>query len=77
MREDTFADVVWQSRWNSNAAQRSALMQNGSGVMLVTPLGRVTVDLDKRYDVEAFCAQMERALEMLRLAKRDYDKGLG
>jgi hypothetical protein len=76
MVDQTFADVTWQSRWNPPTAMCAALSQSGSHIVLFTALGTVNFDLTKSEDVEAFCVQMQHAIDMVRRARRDYDIAL-
>jgi hypothetical protein len=68
-----FADLDWQSRWNTPDAPHFMLSQSGPSVMATGLMGVLRFRLDKDEDVTAIVAQLRLMADGIEQAKREYD----
>lgn len=68
-----FADLAWQSRWNSPTAPCVSLDQVGSRLMATGIMGVLYLDLDNDEDVRAVVTKLKRYTKAIEEAKRRYD----
>lgn len=69
----TFADIKWQSRWNSPTKPCVYLSQIGPDLLATGCMGTLRLNLDNDGDIDAAVTKLRRFAEAIADAKRRYD----
>ena len=75
-REQKFADIRWQERWN-RSTQEMIVTQSGSQVIVTTFFGMLTADLSRPDDISAIVRKARAFADKLEQYEREYNGHTG